>query len=95
MMQQKNSKSIVRQYAVLTSDFTYDNSSGETITIHAGEEFLLGGRYGHEYSKELRGVLIPIAEGINRIIPLKDLVFVEETEVIDITKSRVTTSIPW
>lgn len=95
MTQQKNSKSIVRQYAVLTKDFTYSNSSGETVTLHSGEEFLLGGRYGYTYDKDLRGVLIPLSEGINKIISNEDLVFVEETEVIQIARTRVTTSVPW
>lgn len=95
MLHQKSSKSIVRQYAVLTKDFTYSDTTGQSVTIHAGEEFLLGGRYGYVYDKDVKGVLIPLSEGVNRIVPADDLVFVEENEVIDITKTRTTTSIPW
>lgn len=87
-------KTIVKQYAVLKKPYSIDIGDGFAKSFSEGSDFLLGGKYGYKYDLTNRGVLVPISEVEHHLIPEELFSFEEETEVISITRTRVSTSPP-
>ena len=80
-------KNIVRQYAILKKDYLINFPDGSVEAFSKGYNFLLGGKYGYQYDLKLRGVIVPISDGVTHLIPEDLFLFEEETEVISITKT--------
>lgn len=87
-------KTFVKQYAVLNTDYTFSSPSGEFKAYSKGDDFLLGGRYGYEFDRQNRGVIVKISEDFNHLIPEENFSFEEETEVISINRSRRSIAAP-
>jgi hypothetical protein len=87
-------KSITKQFAVLNKDYQIQSPTGEFKVYNKGDDFLLGGRYGYQYDLTNRGVIVPLAENVTHIIPEECFSFEEETEVIQITRTRVSVGAP-
>jgi hypothetical protein len=87
-------KSIVKQYAILKRSYLISLPDGFVKSFSEGDDFLLGGKFGYQYDLVSRGVIVPIADGEAHLIPEDNFTFEEETEVISITRTRVSTSPP-
>lgn len=87
-------KNIIRQYAVLNKSYSIEMPDGFVKSFTEGDDFLLGGKYGYSYDLVNRGVIVPISENVNHIIPEEMFYFEEETEIISIKKTRNLTSPP-